>query len=174
MQDTTPFEKCTQMWDMKAFQGHTPSSAFKTFKKTRDSISSRKNIIPCQKTPYKSDMGMRSWRPSCPACLCSLILPSRSSFSHSYIKHFFSRSKGSGSLLLHPKFWFTFLLAFHNNPLEPNCTLKYIFFTLQPYSTVGFNTIFCKLTCTGSPVSQFSRKKNKTVLSLLGNFWHTF
>ena len=33
--------------------------------------------------------------------------------------------------------------------------------TLQPYSTVSFNTIFFKLTCTGSPVSQLSGKKTK-------------
>ena len=48
------------------------------------------------------------------------------------------------------------------NPLVPGRTLKYVFFvlTLQPYSTVSFNTIFFKLTCTGSPVSQLSGEKN--------------
>ena len=60
-------------------------------------------------------------------------------------------------------------------PISTRVYFKVRFFvlTLKPYSTVSFNTIFFKLTCTKSPVSQVSGEKT-TVLSSLDNFWHIF
>ena len=42
---------------------------------------------------------------------------------------------------------------------RPYFKVHFFVLTLQPYSTVSFNTIFFKLTCTESPVSQLSRGK---------------
>ena len=39
--------------------------------------------------------------------------------------------------------------------------VRFFVFTLKPYSTVSFNNIFFKLTCTRSPVSQLSGKKTE-------------
>ena len=90
-------------------------------------------------------------------------------------QHFFKFTYFSLQIYLNV---YTIILFFNHvsvvNPLVPARTLKYVFYTLQPYSTVSFNTIFFKLTCTGSPVSQFSREKNLIVLSLLDDFWHIF